>query len=88
MQNIEYKGKTLVPSQSAMREMSELGLTISDCKHILENGQDAPRRRAWDCEEKWFGAGNKIYNVVIISSYSCFNNEEIYLIKHVGKFTK
>ena len=32
--------------------------------------------------------GNETYNVVVVKSYNYFYKEEVYLIKHVGKFTK
>lgn len=31
---------------------------------------------------------NETYNVVVVKSYNYFHKEEVYLIKHVGKFTK
>ncbi len=32
--------------------------------------------------------GKKTYNVVVVISYNYLYKEEVYLIKHVGKFTK
>jgi hypothetical protein len=85
---VRYKGKKLVPSKSAMRELMKLGLRMADCKIVLEEGKDAPRKRSKGCEEKWLHIGKKIINVVIIESYNYFHEEEIYLIKHIGMFTK
>ena len=85
--DIRYKGLKLVPSRSAAYEMSRLGLDLSDCKEILEKGY-SPRRRAKDTEEKWLDRGNKTYNVVIIKSYNYLFDEEVWIIKHVGTFTR
>ena len=45
MLDIRYQGLRLIPSRSAMREMMKLGLAIEDCKAMLEQGNDAPRKR-------------------------------------------
>ncbi len=84
--DVRYKGLRLIPSKSAIDEMFRLGLMIHDCKMILENGYDAPRRRAEGCEEKWFSKKNKIINVVVVRTFNYFYNEEVYLITHVGCF--
>ena len=88
MFNMRYKSLLLIPSKSAMREMMQLGLTLADCKEMLEKGYDAPRTRAQDTEEKWFDKRNKTYNVVIVKSFNYMFNEEVYLITHVGEFTR
>ena len=53
---------------------------------MLQNGHDAPRKRAKGSEKKWIVRGNKTYNVVIAKSHNFFYNEEVYVITHVGKF--
>ena len=60
---------------------------IADCKEILENGY-SPRKRKKNAEEKWLDRGNKTYNVVIVKSFNYLYNEDVYLITHIGKFTK
>ena len=87
MLNIKHKGLRLIPSKSAAEELLRHGLTIWDCKDILENGYE-PRKRGKDTVEKWMDSGNKTYNVVIVKSYNYFYKEEVYLITHVGRFTK
>jgi len=87
MFNVAYNGLRLVPSKSAGRELLKYGLMIEDCKEILENGY-APRKRSKDTIERWMDFGNKTYNVVIVKSYNFLYREDVYLIKHVGKFTK
>ncbi|MDP2907430.1 MAG: hypothetical protein Q8O03_05820 [Nanoarchaeota archaeon] len=87
MFNITYEGLRLIPSKSAAEELLRYGLTIDDCKEILENGYE-PRKRGKDTVEKWRDSGNKTYNAVIVRSYNYFYKEEVYLITHVGRFTK
>lgn len=84
---LRYKGLRLIPSKSAGIELIKYGLMVEDCKDILERGYE-PRKRGKDTIEKWFDKGNKTYNVVVVKSYNYLYNEEVYLIKHVGKFTK
>jgi len=84
---VYYKGLLLHPSKHADLELLKYGLRLSDCKKILENGYEV-RKREKNTEEKWLGVGKKIYNIVIMKTYSFAFEEEIYLIKHVGRFTK
>ncbi len=87
MFGVLYKGLKLIPSKSAARELLKHCLMLADCEEILENGYE-PRKRGKDTVEKWMDFGNETYNVVVVKSYNYFNKEEVYLIKHVGKFTK
>ncbi len=88
MFNLRYKGLKLISSKTASEEMLKHGLMIRDCKDILEEGYDAPRKRAKNTEEKWLDKRNKTYNVVIIKSVNYMYNEDVWLIIHVGKFTR
>ena len=38
--------------------------------------------------ERWLDKRNKTFNVVVAKSFNYFYNEEVYLVIHVGKFTK
>lgn len=87
MFDVKYIELKLIPSKSAAEELLKHGLTISDCKEILENGYE-PRKRGKNTIEKWLDKGNKTYNVVIVKSYNYMYKEDVYLITHVGKFTK
>ena len=87
MFNIRYRDLRLIPSKSAGRELLKYGLMIEDCKEILEKGYE-PRKREKDTIERWLDKGKKTYNVVVVKSYNYLYKEEVYLIKHVGKFTK
>ena len=87
MFNIRFEGLKLIPSRSAVEELVKYGLMIEDCKDILENGYE-PKKRSKGTIEKWLNKRNKTYNVVVIRSYNFLYGEEVYLIKHIGKFTK
>lgn len=67
--------------------MNHVDLDLGNCKHILEHGY-SPRKRARDVVEKWLDKGQKTYNVVVVKSFNFMLNEEVWLIKHVGVFTK
>jgi hypothetical protein len=71
-----------------MMELFKYGLCIEDCKCILEQGYEPGRKRSKDTIERWMDFGKKTYNVVVVESYNHTNKEMIYLIKHVGRFTK
>lgn len=88
MFDVRYKGVRLIPSKSAMDELFKHGLAIEDCKDILDNSYDAPRKRGKDTIEKWLDSGKKTYNVVIVKSYNIQSKEDIYLITHLGQFIK
>ena len=83
-----YKGMLVWPSRSAIREMIKLGISLDDCKMMLEEGYPAPRRRAKGIIERWFDKRNKTYNIVVVQCYSGLHQQEIYLITHLGRFTK
>lgn len=87
MFDIRYDGLRLIPSKSAGKELIKYGLMLEDCKDILEQGYE-PRKRSKDTIEKWMDYGAKTYNVVIVKSYNFMYDEDVYLVKHVGKFTK
>ena len=78
----------LIPSKSARNDMFNLGLTIEDCKKIVAYGYFAPKKRKKGVYEIWYSKGNKTYNIVIISSFNVDLKEDVYLIKHVGRFTR
>ena len=87
MFDVYYLGIPLMPSTSAMRELMRYGLGVENCKEILEEGY-FPRKRAKDTIEAWFDIGKKTYNVVVVKTYNFMLKRDIYLITHVGRFTK
>ena len=88
MFEVRFKGLRLIPSKSSSDEMIKLGLMLYDCKNLLEKGHKAPRKRAKYTEEIWSDKGNKTYNLVIVKLFNHFYNEEVYVITHLGIFTK
>ncbi len=84
--SVKYKGLRIAPSLSAMRELMQEGKTLIDVIEILENGYDAPRKRAEGTIERWMDKGNKTYNIVITNNYDQFTREEVWVLIHFGKF--
>jgi hypothetical protein len=87
MFDVRYLGLRLVSSRAAMREMMFYGMSILDCKDILEEGY-SPRKRAADTVERWLDVGSKTYNAVVVRLYNGFFGEYVWLITHVGRFTR
>ena len=85
--DVVYIGLRLVPSRSALIELAKYGLTLEDCRNILENGYE-PRKRAKNTIEKWLDYGSKTYNVVVGKDFDELMNEEVWVIIHIGMFTK
>ena len=85
--NVRYRGLRLVPTARADRELLRLGLSLDDCREILEHGYEARKRRR-DTIERWFDVGHKTYNVVAAQSYNWAYREEVWLIIHAGMFTR
>ncbi len=88
MFTVNYKGWPLVPSHAAMRELMHEGKTLLDVLEILENGQDAPRKRKAGIIEKWLHKGKKTYNTVIAQDYNETLKEDVWVVIHFGKFTR
>ena len=87
MFDVRYNGLRLIPSKTAGRELLKYGFMLEDCKEILEQGY-SPRKRKKGTIEKWMDYGKKTYNVVAVKSFNYLYNEEVYLVIHLGEFTK
>jgi hypothetical protein len=83
-----YRGIRIAVSHAAMQELMREGMSIPDVIEILEEGDDAPRKRKKGTVEKWLTKGNKTYNAVIVKDYHELMKEECWLLIHLGKFTK
>lgn len=83
-----FMGLKIVVSNSAMRELFKFGKDMSDIIKVLEQGHDAPRKRAKGTIEKWLNKGNKTYNVVVIKDYHRLLKEDVWAVIHFGKFTR
>lgn len=83
-----YKGLRIVVSDSAMRELIKEEKTLYDVVNILEEGYDAPRKRKSGTIEKWLDKGNKTLNAVIVKDYNEIMKEDVWVLIHLGKFTR
>ena len=84
----KYKGMSIIPSISAMRELMKYGKMLSDIAVMLEQGHDAPRRRKKGIVEKWIDKGKKTFNIVIAKDYNEQAKKEVWILIHFGKFTR
>jgi len=88
MFNEKYKGIRIAITDSAMRELMKEEQTLYDVVEILEEGQDAPRKRKTGTIEKWLDKGKKTFNVVIAKDYDNISKEDCWVLIHFGKFSK
>ena len=75
-----YRSKPIIPTKTAMTEMSEIDLDLCGALEILENGFEL-RKRKKNIIEKGLIKGNKVLNVVAV------NMGNYYKIIHAGRFT-
>jgi len=78
--NFTYKGKPILPTKTAMNELSEIDLNLYEIPEILERGFKI-RKRGKDVIERGIQKGNKAINVVVVDMGNW------YKLIHVGKFT-
>lgn len=75
-----YKGKPILPTKTALNELSEIDINLYEVPEILEKGFEV-RKRAKNVIERGVQRGNKIINVVVVDL------GDYYKLVHVGKFT-
>lgn len=85
---LRYLGLKLIPTKSAKDELFKYRLTLQNCKAILESGYNTQRKRSTNTIEKWYNKGKKTYNIVILKDTNYFLNEDVWLIIHIGRFTR
>ncbi|MEE8167765.1 MAG: hypothetical protein V3T58_02690 [Candidatus Hydrothermarchaeales archaeon] len=86
---LEWKGLPVIPSKSAADEMYREKLLIHDIVEILENGYDCARsRRGADVYERCVDTKNKTLKVVVARSYNYDLKSEVWVVTHVGMFTR
>lgn len=80
LMNFVYNGKLIIPTKTALDELSRINLNLYKIPEILENGFEI-RKRKENIIEKAITKRNKVINVVVadIDSY--------YKLIHVGEFT-
>ena len=80
-----WRGKPVIPSYSATREMMTLGINLDKAVDILENGYvDQKSKRKKGTIAKCSTLKGKYIKVVAVETYQFASNLEIWLITHVG----
>ena len=86
MFNLKYKGKLCVPSHDALKDMNQHDIPHHLVEDIILNGQDFEDRMMAKGEIGRAVAKDKfIIFVKLVPSYSRWDGEEVWLIKHIGK---
>ena len=75
-----YKGKPIMPTKTAMDELSNINLDLYEVPKILEGGFEL-RKRKKNISEKAIKKGNKLINVVVVEM------DNYYKLIHAGEFT-
>lgn len=75
-----YNGKPILPTKTALNELSEIGVDLYQVTEILENGFDVRKRKEYIIE-RGVRKGNKIVNVVAVDL------GDYYKLIHAGEFT-
>ena len=75
-----YKGKPVMPTKTAIDELSDIDLDLYEVPEILEKGFEL-RKRKKNIIERAVAKGNKIINVVVVDMGN------YYKLIHAGKFT-
>lgn len=78
--NFNYKGKPILPTKTALNELSEINVNLYEVPEILEKGFEV-RKRAKNTTERCIQRGNKVINVVVVDLGS------YYKLIHAGEFT-
>jgi len=75
-----YKGKPVMPTKTALNELSEIDIDLYKALEILEKGFEL-RKRKKNIIERAIKKGNKIINIVVVDMGN------YYKLIHAGKFT-
>jgi len=75
-----YKGKLVIPTKTALNELSEIDINLYEVPEILEKGFEV-RKRKKNIIERGIQRGNKVINVVVVDL------ENYYKLIHAGEFT-
>ncbi|MEE8358722.1 MAG: hypothetical protein V3R82_04855 [Candidatus Hydrothermarchaeales archaeon] len=87
--DIRYKGLPLRPTRSVYNELKNSRMDLYDVLQILKDGYDcSTSRRKKGTFEKCLDFKNKTIKVVVVKSFEFWSKQEVYVIVHVGKFTK
>ena len=77
---MDYEGKPIIPTKTALNELSNLNLDLYAVAEILKNGSEI-RKRSKNVAEKIITRGNKAVNVVVVDMGN------YYKLIHAGEFT-
>ncbi len=87
--DVRYKGLPLRPTRSVYNELKNLRMDLYDVLQILKDGYDCSTSgRKKGTFEKCLDFKNKTIKVVVVKSFEFWSKQEVYVIVHVGKFTK
>ena len=75
-----YKAKPILPTKTALDELSDIGMDLGKVPEILENGFEI-RKRKKNIIERGIQRGNKVVNVVVVDL------GDYYKLIHAGEFT-
>jgi len=75
-----HNGKPIMPTKTAMDELSDINLDLYEVPKILEEGFEL-RKRKENIIERAIKKGNKIINVVVVDIGN------YYKLIHAGEFT-
>ena len=78
--NFNYKGKPILPTKTALNELSEIDVNLYEIPEILEKGFEI-RKRAKNIIERGIKRGSKVINVVVVDL------GDYYKLIHAGEFT-
>ena len=78
--NFTYNGKPIMPTKTAMDELSDINLDLYEVPVILENGFEL-RKRKKHITEKATKRRNKVINVVVVDMGN------YYKLIHAGEFS-
>ena len=84
-----YKDAPLIPTRSALKEMFDLGIDLFMVAEILEIGYECCRsKRKLGTLERCIDRSGKTMKAVAVQSYNYNQDSEVWVITHVGTFTK
>ena len=78
--NFTYKGKPILPTKTALNELSDINVNLYEVPEILEKGFEV-RKRAKNITERGIQRGKKVINVVVVDL------GDYYKLIHAAEFT-
>ncbi|MEW6070423.1 MAG: hypothetical protein AB1485_07390 [Candidatus Thermoplasmatota archaeon] len=87
----EYRGRRILPTRSAYRDLENLTLDLFEILDVLENGYDCPKgKRRAGIIERCLRKGKKVLRVVIAEGKFLYPDgyvEDVYWLIHVSEET-